>query len=37
MELETQVKIMDEAVFISLHVNTLGKDMSPSLLLPAMG
>ena len=30
MESVTQVKILDEIVFISLHANAIGKGMNPS-------
>ena len=36
MELATRVQFLDEAVCISLHTNTFGKGMNPSVLLPAM-
>ena len=32
MELVIQVQILDEAVFISIYANPLGKDINPSFL-----
>ena len=37
MESVIQVQILDKAVWISLHTDSLGKGMNPSVLLPAMG
>ena len=37
MDAATWVQILDEAVFISQRVNTLGKVVYPNILLPAMG
>ena len=36
MDTVTQVQFLDEAVCIS-HNTNLGKGMSPTILLPAMG
>ena len=36
MDKVTQVQILDEAVSISHIVNTLGKGMNPTILLPIM-
>ena len=36
MDIATQVQILDMVVGISLHANTLGKGMNPSVFPPAM-
>ena len=33
----TRVKILDEAIWITLKANTFGKVMNPTILPPAMG
>ena len=37
METATRVKILDETDSITHNTNTLGKDMNPIILPPAMG
>ena len=34
---ETQLQILNDAIFISHCTNTLGKGINPIILLPAMG
>ena len=36
MELATCAQILDEAVCVSLHANTIRKGMNPSVLSPAI-
>ena len=36
MELVTRLQVLDEAAYISLCANALGKDMNPFFLLTAM-
>ena len=37
MELVIQVQILDEAIYISLCANALGKCLNPSVFMTAMG
>ena len=37
MDMETQVQILDETVFISHSTNTLEKVINPTILPPAIG
>ena len=37
MESVIRVRIVDEIVCISHYANTLGKNMNPTILLPALG
>ena len=37
MESATQVQISNDAVYILIHANALGKGMYPSILSPTMG
>ena len=36
MQLLTRIQILEEAVYISLHTNSLGKGMDLSIILPTM-
>ena len=35
MDIATRVQILDEPVYISHSINTLGKGMNPTILSPA--
>ena len=37
MQSATPVQVLDKSVYVSLHINAIGKYMAPSLLSPAIG